>query len=278
MEQVRSVLKTSRYFEAMFYADDFQINPLAYSRGLADEIERLGGRVFERSRVTKMDRHSGQRLVHTDRGAVKAENVVLASGGYTESWVKPLHRSYVPIATYVMLTRADPELIGTAIQTSHAVGDQRRAGDYYRLVEGGSRILWGGRITTRVSEPRDLAEMLRGTMVATYPQLRDLQIDCAWSGLMGYARHLMPQIRPVEEGVWSCTAFGGHGLNTTAIGGKILAEAITGDSDRWKHFDAFGFDWNGGPAGRAAVQATYWWLQARDALTEALSREADTGA
>ncbi len=89
---------------------------------------------------------------------------------------------------------------------------------------------------------------------------------------------MMPQIRAIEDGVWSCTAFGGHGLNTTAIGGRVLAEAILGESDRIRLFAPFGFDWNGGPAGRAAVQATYWWLQARDALTEMMSRQADTGA
>ncbi|RYY26100.1 MAG: FAD-binding oxidoreductase [Sphingomonadales bacterium] len=277
-EQVRGVLKTSRYFQAMFYEDDFQINPLAYARGLADEIERLGGRVYEGSRVTKVDRAAGKRIVRTGRGNVTADSVVLASGGYTEAWAQPLHGSYIPIATYVMLTRAQPELIAQAIQTSHGVGDQRRAGDYYRLVEGGSRILWGGRITTRVGEPRRLGEMLRATMISTYPQLSELEVEHAWSGLMGYARHLMPQIRQVEEGLWSCSAFGGHGLNTTAIGGKIVAEAIVHDSDRWKLFDPFGFEWNGGPAGKAAVQATYWWLQARDAFGEALSREADTGA
>jgi gamma-glutamylputrescine oxidase len=105
-------------------------------------------------------------------------------------------------------------------------------------------------------------------MVGTYPQLKDVKIEAAWSGLMSYARHLMPQIGQLEEGLWYCTAFGGHGMNTTAIGGKVVAEAITGESDRYRLYAPFGLDWNGGPFGRAAVQLTYWAYQAMDAWRE----------
>lgn len=75
---------------------------------------------------------------------------------------------------------------------------------------------------------------------------------------MAYARHLMPLIGPVMPNVWSCTAFGGHGLNTTAIGARVVAEAISGDSDRYRLFAPFGLLWNGGPFGTAAVQLTCW--------------------
>ena len=170
-----------------------------------------------------------------------------------------------------MLSETAPELIAQAIRTTAAIGDRRRAGDYYRLVDGGRRVLWGGKITTRTSEPRRLGELLRRSMISTYPQLRNLRVDFAWPGLMSYARHLMPQIGALEPGLWFCTAFGGHGMNTTAIGGRVLAEGITGQSDRYRLFAPFGLDWNGGPVGRLAVQGTYWALQAQDAFNEARS-------
>ncbi len=277
-DKVRTVLKTPRYFEALHYPDDFQINPLAYLRGLASEAERLGGRVFERSGAKRLDTGVGCTKVVTQSGTVAAKQVVVATGGYTARLIRKLYHSYVPISTYIMLTKARPDLIATAIETPFGVGDQRRAGDYYRLVNGGTRILWGGQITTRVSEPRRLAQMLLATMTETFPQLKGLEVDYAWSGIMAYARHLMPQIRQIEEGVWSCTAFGGHGINTTAIGGKVLAEAILQQSERWRLFTPFGFDWNGGPAGRVAVQSSYWWMQARDKFGESMARAADTGA
>jgi glycine/D-amino acid oxidase-like deaminating enzyme len=105
-------------------------------------------------------------------------------------------------------------------------------------------------------------------MVATYPQLAALEVDIAWSGLMAYARHLMPQIGRLEAGLWYATAFGGHGLNSTAIGGQLVAEGICGEADRYRLFAPFGLAWNGGLAGRGAVQGAYWAMQATDRIRE----------
>jgi gamma-glutamylputrescine oxidase len=267
-KQVQAALISPRYFQGLYQPRAFHIDPLAYSRALAGEIERLGGRVFEGSPVTALGASGASHAVVAGDGEVIAKDVVIATGGYTGRLDRRLRAAYLPIATYVMLTAAAPELIATAVRTPAAIGDRRRAGDYYRLVDDGRRLLWGGKITTRTSEPRRLADLLRRTMVSTYPQLRDLRVDIAWSGLMAYARHMMPQIGPLGPGLWCCTAFGGHGLNTTAIGGRLVAEAITGASDRWRLFAPFDLAWNGGPAGRMAVQATYWTLQMQDWLNE----------
>ncbi len=267
-ERVREILLSDRYHQGLYHPRAFHFDPLAYSHGLAAEIERLGGSVFESCPVVALQIEGADHRVRTAAGEVRAKDVVIATGGYTGRLAPRLHASYLPVATYVMLTRADPDLVATAIRTPMAIGDRRRAGDYYRVVDGGERILWGGKITTRTSEPRRLADLLRRTMASTYPQLRDVQVDMAWSGLMAYARHLMPQIGALGPGLWCCTAFGGHGINTTAIGGRLIAEAITGKSDRYRLFAPFGLVWNGGLAGRAAVQAAYWALQTQDAFNE----------
>ena len=267
-EQVQAELCSRRYYQGLYNPRGFHIHPLNYARGLARAIERLGGSVHEGSRALTIGASDAGTRIETKAGAVTCRDLVVACGGYTDALVPELRRSFLPVATYVMLTQADPALIATAIRTRAAIGDHRRAGDYYRLVDGGARILWGGRITTQTSEPGRLARLLHRTMISTYPQLHALEVDCAWSGLMAYARHLMPQIGRLRQGLWYCTAFGGHGLNTTAIGGRVIAEAITGHSDRYRAFEGFGLSWNGGAAGRAAVQATYWALQAGDFLRE----------
>ncbi|GCA47658.1 gamma-glutamylputrescine oxidoreductase [Sinorhizobium sp. KGO-5] len=263
-DEVRSVLKSDRYFHALRDRKAFHMHPLNYLRGLAREIERLGGRIYEGSAATGSVLDSAEKTVSTSGGSVRARHVVFTTGGYTGPLNGRLKRSFLPIATYVMLSEEAPELIRTAIATTDAIGDNRRAGDYYRVVEGGKRLLWGGRITTRAASPAALAGELRREMVGTYPQLKDLKTELAWSGLMSYARHLMPQIGEMQAGVWHCTAFGGHGLNTTAIGGKLVAEGILGQSDRYKLFKPFGLVWAGGYAGLAVAQLTYWKLQAQD--------------
>ena len=57
-------------------------------------------------------------------------------------------------------------------------------------------------------------------------------------------------------------------MNTTAIGGRVVAEGILGQTDRYRRFAAFGLDWVGGLVGMAAVQLTYWQYQAMDVWRE----------
>jgi len=263
-EEVRAQLKSRRYFQASRDDNAFHIHPLNYLRALAREIERLGGRIFENSPAEKQNLGSTVKKITTARGQVSAKNVVFATGGYTGGLNKKLHRAFLPIATYVMVSEEAPDLIAQAIVTPCGVSDNRRAGDYYRLIEGGRRLLWGGRITTRAASLDGLVRQLRREMTTTYPQLSDLKTEIAWSGLMSYARHLMPQIGQSEPGIWHCTAFGGHGLNTTAIGGKVVAEGILGTSERYKLFTPFGLTWTGGAVGLAAAQLVYWKLRLQD--------------
>ena len=164
-----------------------------------------------------------------------------------------------------MRWRARPTsaLLDSAIATPMCISDDRRAGDYYRRTTDG-RLIWGGRITARTRDPADLAALLRRDMIEVYPALAALRIESAWSGLMAYARHYMPQVGKLDEGLWYCTAFGGHGLNTTAAAGGLIAAAIAEGDDRYRLFEPFGLAWNGGPLGPVAAQLTYWKLQLQD--------------
>lgn len=255
---------STAYHDALIDNNAFHFNPLAYARGIANEIRKLGGEICEQAPVDIITGSKGQWQIVTPGCHITASDVVIATGGYTGNLVPQLHNSFLPIATYVMLTQPNPELIATAINTSSAIIDDRRAGDYYRVVDNGRRLLWGGRITTRTSEPRTLAAILHKSMIATFPQLEALQVDYAWSGLMSYARHQMPQIGQLANGLWYCTAFGGHGMNTTAIGGRVIAEGIMELSDRYQLFAPFGLAPTYGALGRTAVQSTYWRYQIAD--------------
>jgi glycine/D-amino acid oxidase-like deaminating enzyme len=272
-EEVQEKLKSKAYFQGIYAPDAFHFHPLNYALGLAAAIAQRGGLIYEQSAATGIIRKPGGFTVAAEGGSIEAEHVVLCGGGYTGRVAPALQRAYLPIATYMLLTEPIANL-AQAINTPAAIADDRRAGDYYRVVDG-NRILWGGCITTRTADPANLAEIMRRRIVETYPQLKDLRVAAAWSGLMSYARHLMPQIGRTADGLWYATGFGGHGMNTTTIAGRVVAEAIAGESDRIKLYAPFGLDWNGGPFGRIAVQATYWYLQAMDVWRERGAHKAD---
>ena len=201
--------------------------------------------------------------MRTRSGEIVAPHVVLAGNADLGPVQPQMAGAVLPVATYVAVTGKIGRGLARAIQWSGTISDTRRAGDYYRVIDG-DRLLWGGRITTDTREPPRLREMMRGDILSVYPQLGDIRIEYAWPGIMGYAPHKMPQVGEIEPGLWVCSAFGGHGLAQTAAGADAVASGILGDPMRWRLFAPFGIGWAGGPAGRAATQLAYWGLQVRD--------------
>lgn len=271
-QAVRERLKTDRYFQALRDVHGFHFHPLNYCLGLAQLIARNGGRIHEHSAMVRVQSERGRHRVITDQGSVDCAHVVYCCGGYGGPEFGKLRRAFLPIATYAVLTERLGERLADTVATTDAVGDNRRASDYYRIVDG-DRLLWGGRITTRnLQDEKRLGQLLTDDILDVYPQLRGIRIDKAWSGLMGYARHKMPHIGPLGQGLWTCTSFGGHGMNTAPIGARVIAEAICGETDRYRLFDAYGLQWNGGPLGPAAAQTVYAGLKMMDMFQETRSQ------
>jgi glycine/D-amino acid oxidase-like deaminating enzyme len=261
--RVRAVLATARYHQAIHDPTSFHIHPLNFALALANDIERLGSAVHETTEAIEVTRDGSFWRVRAAHGALKAPHVVLAGNADLGAVQPRLARAVLPVATYVAVTEKLGARLGEAIRWTGAISDTRRAGDYYRVIDG-DRLLWGGRITTDTTEPRRLREMMRGDMLSVYPQLGEVAIASAWPGIMGYAPHKMPQVGEVEPGLWVCSAFGGHGVAQTAAGADAVAAGILGDPSRCRLFAPFGTGWAGGAAGRAATQLAYWGLQMRD--------------
>ncbi|WP_068085723.1 NAD(P)/FAD-dependent oxidoreductase [Polycladidibacter stylochi] len=267
--QLQSVLSTERYHFGLYDQSPFHINPLSYVEALKRKVIRLGGRIFEATLAQRVKGVGAGWRVHTPLGCVHCESVIMATSAYgvLNGACKSVDQSMVPVASYVITTAKLGDMLKAAIRFPGCIADTRRAGDYYRVVDQ-DRLLWGGHITTRREEPAHLAEMLRGHIQDVYPALGECPIEFSWSGLMGYARHKMPVIGEVKPGLWALTGFGGHGLNTTAMGGALVASGIAEGDERWKLFASYGASWNGGMMGRAVAQMEYYRLQMADRLEE----------
>ncbi|MEI8299234.1 MAG: FAD-dependent oxidoreductase, partial [Pseudomonadota bacterium] len=121
------------------------------------------------------------------------------------------------------------------------------------------------RISIRDRSPQQVQRLLGADIARVYPQLAGVGISHAWSGLMSYARHKMPQIGRLPNGLWYAMGFGGHGVAPTTLAGEVLAAALRGESPIPSGFSHYGLARTFGPLGRLAAQATYSWMQLRDA-------------
>ncbi|MBD8525286.1 NAD(P)/FAD-dependent oxidoreductase [Pseudomarimonas arenosa] len=255
---------SDRYSAGLLEAEAAQIHPLNYCDGLGRAAAARGVRLFDQSPAIKLERRGRGWCVHTSEGRIEAEQVVLSCGGYLAGLVSAVDRAVMPIATYVMVTEPLGGELHRVLPTQACIYDTRFAFDYYRPLTD-SRLLWGGRISIKDRSPNAVKELLRRDLGRVFPHWRDARIDFAWSGLMSYATHEMPQIGQVEPGLWVAQAFGGHGVAPTTLAGELLAAALCEGDNRWQRFARYGFSPTFRPAGLWGAQLTYWWLQAQDA-------------
>jgi len=263
-DKVRDLWRSPRYFDAAFKTKAFTFHSLNFTRGIAAAAEGHGARIFEDTAVREVDLDAEVKRIETDRGTVRADQVVFCCSGYIEGLVEPLSQATLPVGTYVVLTEpVGDNLLKSAINAPHGVSDDRFATDYYRPLPDG-RILWGGRIS-RWTDPANLAELMMGDLRAVYPQLSAVRAEVAWPGTMGYAVHKMPQIGLLKPGVWYNQGHGGHGMATTTLGGELVASAIAEGDERYRLFEPFGLNWAGGSLGPWVAQLTYWKYELQDA-------------
>jgi glycine/D-amino acid oxidase-like deaminating enzyme len=264
-EELAQALHTTRYSGALFEPGAFHFHPLKYAQGLARVLAANGVAIHEGSRAARIVREGQGWRVTTPGGAARAREVVVCCGGYIDRLHPRLSRAILPIATYVMATEPLGERLRSAMRTDAAVYDTRFAFDYYRPLAD-TRLLWGGRISVRDRRPSEVAKLLHRDMLRVYPQLAGVKVEHAWSGMMSYGRHRMPQLGRLPDGLWYGMGFGGHGVGPTTLAGEVLAAGIDGDLSGVAGFAPWGLPSAGGPAGLAAAQLTYWYYELRDWL------------
>jgi len=262
---LRQYVVSNRYGAGLLEPGAFHFNPLAYARAIATRLRDSGARVVSSAPVVSLTPTRGGWQLETPGAEIRADRIVIATGGYDRRLWPRLQRAVQPIGTYVMVTEPLGDRLDELIPGGVAVYDTRFAFDYYRPLDDG-RLLWGGRISTADRDPAAIRKLLYRDMLRVFPSLAGCRIDFAWGGWMSYARHQMPILGELEPGLWSALAFGGHGMAPTTLAGEVLAEAMTGDDSRLHAFGDYGASWAGGPFGRAAIQTVYWWKQLRDRL------------
>ncbi|WP_243050895.1 FAD-binding oxidoreductase [Dyella sp. RRB7] len=261
--ELRERIRTQRYFDGLYERNALHLHPLNLAIGLAGAAAGQGVRIHENTDAWQLRRDGTRWRIETAHGAVHADQVVLACGGYLAGLRRQVDRAILPIATYVMVTEPLGDRLAECLHTRSAIYDSRFAFDYYRPLPD-TRLLWGGRISIRDRSPRAVQRLLTQDLLRVFPQLKGVRIDYAWSGLMSYARHQMPQIGGSGDGLWWAQAFGGHGLAPTCAAGELLASALAEGDDRWRQFSGYGLARTYRPWGYLGAQASYWWQQGKD--------------
>lgn len=261
---IREQINSNVYVGGLLDHTGAHIHPLNLLLGEVAAFESLGGVVYEDSKVTDVVR-TDTPVVKTAYGQVTAKYVLMAGNAYMSGLIPELAAKSMPCGTQIVTTEVLPDDVAESlIPNGHCVEDCNYKLDYYR-VTGDNRLLYGGGVTYGGGDPASIENFIRGHLENTFPQLRGVKFDYAWGGDFLLTMSRLPQFGRLTPSIYYVQGYSGHGVTTTHLAGRLVAEAMKGHAER---FDAFGqlkhFPFPGGRLFRVpytAVGAVYYGLR-----------------
>lgn len=266
-DRLRAQLASDRYLGAIYDPLSGHLHPLEYAFGLARAALAAGVRIFEHSRVTRLERGAAP-VLRTDAGQVRCDFAVLAGNAWLRGVAPELESRIMPVGTYIGATvPLGEERARALIRNDMAVADVNWALDYFRLSRD-HRLLFGGRASYSTLPPPNLRGTMARRMRRVFPQLAGVDIEYVWGGYVDISLNRAPHWGRLTPNVYFAQGFSGHGVASTGLAGNVIADAIRGQAER---LDAFArIPHRPFPGGRLLrtpmLVAAMTWYKLRDAI------------
>ena len=268
----REEMASDYYYGGMVVERSANLHPALYYKGLLDACRKRGVAVCARAPVTQLTERAGGWLVQTERGAVQADDVVIATNGYTGGLTPALQRRVVPLASHIIATEElPPDLAASLIPKRRTLSDTRRVLCYYRMSPDGKRMIFGGRARFTPVTPQQSAPILHRFMTDRFPQLRGARITHAWTGNVAFTLDALPHMGR-QGGMHYLLGCNGSGVAMMTYLGWQTARKIAGVANQPSAFDTEQFPthplYSGNPWFLPAIGG---WYRLRDNLDRRLA-------
>ena len=236
---VQRHIQSPLYCAAAYERQSGHLHPLKFGLGLARAALSLGVQIFEHSPVVDLRRGS-QLTAVTARGTVRAQFGVLAGnctlGEYGAKVAPEIAPRIMPVGTYIIGTApVKPELRARLIPSDASVCDNNFILDYFRF-SADDRMLFGGRVSYSTRTPEKLQQVMAKRMGDVFPLLRDVPVEYVWGGFVDISMNRAPDFGRLGDNLYYLQGFSGHGVALTGLAGRVVAQAVAGQAER---FDVF---------------------------------------
>jgi gamma-glutamylputrescine oxidase len=230
--EMQGLVKTSFYKGGILDRGAGHIHPLRYALGLARAAEAAGATILEGSPVTDVV-HGNPSRVYTEGGTVLAGHVIFAGNGYLPvNLDRKISARVMPINSFIAATEPLGNRWTDILAEDIAVADSKFVVNYYRMSED-RRFLFGGRESYTLGFPSDITTKLRERMLTLFPQLGDVKVDFVWGGTLGITMTRVPAVMRVAPNAMAAAGFSGHGVALSGFAGRVMAEAVAGQAERF---------------------------------------------
>ena len=242
------------------------LHPLKLAFGMAQAAEAAGVRICEMSRVTGIEDGANVRVA-TEAGQVTADHVILACNGYMGDLEPRVAARVMPINNFIAATEPLGARTAEVLTRDVAVADDLFVINYFRLSADG-RLLFGGGESYGYRFPADIEATVRKPMERIFPHLKGVKIDHAWGGTLAITVKRLPWMARLSPRILSASGYSGHGVGTATHAGKLMAQAVQGQSEGFDTFAALPTPaFPGGAALRSPLLAlAMTWYAMRDRL------------
>ncbi|MEM7170081.1 MAG: FAD-dependent oxidoreductase [Pseudomonadota bacterium] len=224
-------------FGAMLMKVGFALHPLKFSLGMARAAKRHGATLYGESKVIDWQvEKSGRHLLKTPSGELSADQVIIATNGYTtEGLHRAIDQRVLPVLSNIIVTEPLDEALlqAESFHTLTPICNSRNLLFYYRRLPD-RRILFGARGDTTGTEAD--GEKMRAWMTRrlgqVFPAWKDVPIAYFWRGLTCMTRKLTPSVGQWADdpSVWYGYGYHANGVNTAPWTGRLLAQLIGGNT------------------------------------------------
>ena len=228
-DRLREEIGSDAYFGGMVLRESGLLHPGRYFAGLAAAADRAGADLHERVRARTVRRQAdGRFVVETERGAVLAGDVFVATNGYTDGVAPSLRRRVMPIGSYIIATEPLPEELARELSPNDRSFFDTKNFLYYWHVSADRRMVFGGRASFLPTSIERTAAILHRGLLEVHPQLAGTRIAYAWGGNVGFTFDRMPHVGRTRDGVTYALGCCGTGVALMTDLGTRVGEWLAG--------------------------------------------------
>jgi glycine/D-amino acid oxidase-like deaminating enzyme len=225
---MRSLTGTGRYLGGMIDRRGGQLNPLGYARGLAQAAMNAGATVYGGTPASRVWRDGARWRIATPGGTLTADNIVLATNGYTDDLWPKLRRSIVPVFSGIAASESLPADIAKTIMPARAVLYEIASLTVYYRLDAQNRLLMGGRSVARdTSDPAQYARLVRYAQ-RLWPALEGVRWTHFWNGQLAITPDHYPHLHEPAPGVFAALGYNGRGVAMATVMGGEVAKRVLG--------------------------------------------------
>jgi glycine/D-amino acid oxidase-like deaminating enzyme len=205
-----------RFHGAIFHPPDGSLQPARWVRRLAAVAVQAGAEIREHERVESLE-------------ALEADQIVVATDGYTQGLVPELDAAIKPTRGQVLVTEPLERRLFSCPHYARHGYDYWQQTDEGRLVAGGFR--------DKGADHEYTAEEATTPLIQNYLERfvtellgEEPRTDHRWAGIFGTTADRLPLVGrvPGSDRVWVAAGYSGHGNVLGLACGELVAGAILG--------------------------------------------------